>query len=151
MRCFLIATAATVALGVGSLTLFADSGTAAPPAHAALELPAQKALALAPASESTSVEVKAVESGSFVSRDLAFDRLTLEARLEEFYARLAAEAEGKSEAERVALYHEAEAELTRLILGSSSYSGSNIEMGHDYLALARLALAQRLGLDAVPA
>ena len=149
MRSFLIAAAVTVIAGLGSFAAFAaGTGSAEPPvaALAGLQLPAPKSLTLAPAGD-----VQAVESGSFVARDLAFERLTLEAQLQELFARLEAEAAGKTEAERVALYHEAEAELTRLVLGSTSYSGSNAAQGHDYLAVARLALAQRLGLDSIPA
>lgn len=149
MRSFLIAATVTVIAGLGSFAAFAaGAGSAEPPlaSLAGLQLPTQRTLELAPAGE-----VKAVESGSFVSRDLAFERLTLEAQLQEFFARLAAEAEGKTEAERVALYHEAEAELTRMVLGSTSYGGANVGQGHDYLAVARLALAQRLGFDSIPA
>lgn len=144
MRTFLVATAATLAIGYGSL--FALSASSHEAVGGGMAVTAQPAAAtLAPASD-----VKAVEEGKFVSRDLAFQRLALEAQLEEFYARLAAEAEGMSEAERVELYREAEAELARMILGSSTYSGPNLSKGKDYLALARLVLARHLGFESVP-
>lgn len=142
MRVFVFTTLATLLLGLGAAAALGESDEAA----------SEPLLPMAaPERGNASSDVKAVTDGKFVSRDLAFDRLVLEAELEEFYAELRQQAEGLTEEERLALYREAEAELLRMILGSPTYSGQNLSLGIEYAKLARLVLARSLGLEEVPA
>ncbi len=139
MRIFAITTIATIMLGLGSALALADqvpaplldTGTTTPNGHR--------------------ITVPDPANSQYVKLDRALQRLELEAQLEDFYAEIEARAEGLDEAGRVALYAEAERQLSRLILGSETYGGEQFGKGVDYLQHARLVLAQRLGFDSVPA
>lgn len=135
MRLFLAVTALTLVVGFGTVAALADEIPAVPgPSYAA-----------------ASGDVRAPQGGQFVSLDRAFQRLELEAEIEDFYAQLTTQAQGLSEAERVELFYEAEAELREMVLESETYGGLHRMKGEDYLARARPALAFYLGLEETPA
>jgi hypothetical protein len=133
MRLFLTAAALTVLLGFGAATLLAAE-------------PAKPGPSVAAASD-----VRAPQGGQYLSLDRALVRLELEARIEDYYAELAEEAQGLSRLERLELFHQAEAELRDMVLESETYGGEHRVKGEDYLARARHALAYHLGLDETPA
>lgn len=87
-----------------------------------------------------------VEARQSVDPAMAFQRLTLEAELESFYAALERQAAGLSEAERRALYAEAETRLTAMIVASPVYGGLKLRKGLTHLDQARAQLAWRIGL-----
>jgi len=133
MRLFLAATALTLVVGFGTVTALADTPAPAGTIHAAAG------------------DVRAPEGGQYVNLDRAFQRLELEAQIEDFYAELTREAQGLSRLERLELYYEAEAELRAMVLESETYAGDHRLKGEDYLAKARHVLAYHLGLDETPA
>jgi hypothetical protein len=133
MRLFLTAAALTIMLGLGAATLLAAETVQPGPRHAAAN------------------DVRAPQGGQFLSLDRAFQRLELEARIEEYYADLAQQAQGLSRIERLELFYEAEAELRAMVLESQTYAGEHRVKGEDYLARARHALAYHLGLNEAPA
>jgi hypothetical protein len=133
MRLFLAAATLTVLLGFGAATLLAEEAVQPGPSYAAAN------------------DVRAPQGGQFVSLDRAFQRLELEAGIEELYADLAQQAQGLSRMERLELFYEAEAQLRAMVLESETYAGEHRGKGEDYLARARHALAYHLGLDDTPA
>lgn len=94
------------------------------------------------------VAALAEEERQSVRLEKAFQRLELEAELESFYADLEQQAAGLSEAERRALYHQAEAELMDIIMASPVYAGPNLRKGLNHLDQVKDYLAWRLGLGA---
>lgn len=92
-------------------------------------------------------------SGNYtVDVGTAFQRLDLQADLEEFYAGVLAQAEGLSEEDKVELFRSIEPQLTELIYGRPQYqSVSGLDKGAKALDEAKADLAQRLGLSEVPA
>jgi hypothetical protein len=133
MRLFLAATTLTLILGFGTVAALADSPAPGATLHAAAS------------------DVRAPDGGQFVSLDRAFQRLELEAQIEDFYAELSREAQDLGRLERLELFYEAEAELRALVQGSETYAGEHRLKGEDYLAKARQVLAYHLGLDETPA
>ena len=133
MRLFLAAAAFTVAAGLAAAATLAEGAAAPGPNYAAAS------------------DVRAPQGGQYLSLGRAFERLELEARIEEFYAELQVQAEGLSEAERVRLFHRAEEELRQMVLESESYAGQHRTKGQDYFERARHVLAYHLGLDDTPA
>jgi len=134
MRLFLAATAITLCLGFSAVAALADEAPAAPGGT----------------TYAAAGDVRAPQGGKFVSLDRAFVRLELEAQIEEFYADLIRQSQGLSEAERIELFHQAEAELHAMVLDSETYAGEHSRKGEDYYARARYVLAYHLGLDEIP-
>jgi hypothetical protein len=135
MRLFLAATAFTLVIGFGTVAALADETVTAPgPSYAA-----------------ASGDVRAPQGGQYVKLDRAFQRLELEAKIEEFYADLTQQAQGLSRMERLELFYDAEEALRTLVLESETYAGEHHLQGEEYLDDARHALAWHVGLDETPA
>lgn len=135
MRLFLAATALTLVVGFSTVAALADETTAVPgPSYAA-----------------AGGDVRAPQGGQYVKLDRAFQRLELEAKVEEFYADLSQQAQGLSRLERLELFYDAEEALRALVLESETYAGEHRLKGEEYLDDARHALAWHVGLDETPA
>ena len=132
MRLFLAMTALTVVVGFGTVAALADETVAVPgPSYAA----------------ASGGDVVAPKGGQYVKLDRAFKRLELEAKIEDFYADLTAQAEGLSRGERLQLFYDAEAQLRTMVMESETYAGEHRSKGEEYFSDARHALAWHIGLD----